>query len=655
MWSREMTPVSTSRRRIRTVQWSLAGSVFLAALVWAAVAVLATFAGASLTGRIIDFTPATLRWLRNIAIALGAGALIATLWRGRFAASRERVALWIEEKIPQLQYALVTAAGLPLADENRFLEAEVERIDTRPVLRRAVAHALLWPLAALVAVSAVLLLASAHGEVAALVAPAGWNVSVDKPAAANRLIHLSARVTAPAYSREPARTLIEPTNIAALVGSEIAVSGNGDASGIVGIMGIDSLRAAEDGRNWILKTIMPARPVVLRLVDRSYRRLLVLEPRQDSIPRVILAAPTRDTTYRVARGRLPIEARMSDDVGLASGYFDFLISIGSGESFTTRTATLRHTDFRNAKGGTIRSVILLDTMKLTPGTVLHLRAIAADNNTLSGPGRGISETRTIRVARADEYDSVSITPAKPLPIDTALISQRMLIMRTESLVVRKPHLERPVFEDRSTVLSQAQEVIRQRVERVIQDLESDGSGARFRTAVSDLLRGASSEMWDARGLLGIAEPNEALPAMRRALVLLQKAREAHRIYLRGLIRQEVVNIERVRMQGTDTAHASSRLPRPPTPDTLASLARRIHYAVRLIGPSRAAAVDSLTFIRVDALTTAPQLAATLSDVIDAIRAGRNPSAALVRARRVTGGGRMARQSLSGWLGGAERP
>ncbi len=55
-------------------------------------------------------------------------------------------------------------------------------------------------------------------------------------------------------------------------------------------------------------------------------------------------------------------------------------------------------------------------------------------------------------------------------------------------------------------------------------------------------------------------------------------------------------------------------------------------------------------LRVDALASAPTLAASLADAIDALRAGRNATEALLRVRRTLFGEPRALDSLPKWSG-----
>ena len=75
--------------------------------------------------------------LATVLAALWAAALV--LWRGRASRSVERVALWIEERAPELRYALVTAIDDRLAplEQNRALHAAAERTDIDELVRHA--------------------------------------------------------------------------------------------------------------------------------------------------------------------------------------------------------------------------------------------------------------------------------------------------------------------------------------------------------------------------------------------------------------------------------------------------------------------------------------------------------------------------------------
>jgi hypothetical protein len=449
---------------------------------------------------------------------------------------------------------------------------------------------------------------------------------------ANRLASIRARVVPPAYARQPATTIDQPSNVAALIGSGVTVSGVGPAAGVRAAVGKDSLDASPSDGRWAVGLRMPKEPAVLTLLDRTYRRLVVLEPRADSAPTVQLRLPANDTTYQtVPKGKLALEAGAADDIGLAYGYVEYMLSTGSQESFDTKLSLGPQHAFGNARSTTLRDVIDLDTMKLAPGSVLHIRAIALDFNDVTGPGKGISETRTLRIA--EPIDSTSINAAPPLPIDSMWISQRLLNMRTDTLIRSKRKLGREDFVHRSSGFSNAQEDIRKRALAVVALLEDDGVGGAFQTEASTKLREAAELMYTARVHLAVAEPDSAMPYMKKILKILDELRMAHRYYLRGILKPVAVNIERVRLQGKEPAKAGPRKPRDELNDPHAALARRIDAATALLRSAPPAALDSLVYIRVTALTAAPEVARALQGAIARLQRGASADSALAGTRR----------------------
>jgi hypothetical protein len=113
----------------------------------------------------------------------------------------------------------------------------------------------------------------------------------------------------------------------------------------------------------------------------------------------------------------------------------------------------------------------------------------------------------------------------------------------------------------------------------------------------------------------------------------------------------VVDLAKVRLSGKiDSAAAAPRSPIPPLDDATARRAIRFDSALRLLPSAPAAAVDSLLMLRLDALERMPALASALGQAIDALRAGRDATAALARARRVADGAPTALDSVPLWGG-----
>jgi len=628
--------MTTALELVRRARRRLAAVVALSALLWGVSAALAVVAAAALVRLVVPLPAAVYAalWpLAGLAALASAGVVV---WRGRGVRSLEGVALWIEERQPELRYALVTAIdpGIGPADVHAALHREAARADVSGLVGRAVRRALGRALGAVVVLAVVVFLLEPQG----LLRAAGEElvrraVPEAEAALASRLVHLTARVVPPSYSRLPEAELEEPEGVSALVGSRITFAGSGPADGVVAVVEGDTLAATARSRSqWGIDVTMPAVPTVVAFHDREYRRLVVLEPRADSVPVVRLRLPARDTTYQtVPRGRLVVEAELTDDLGLDYGVVEYMVTRGGQESFETKLSYGARVVFGNARRAVLREAIDLDTMGLGPGTVLHIRVVAFDGNDVTGPGKGVSETRTLRIAEPE--DSVSINPAPPLPIDSMWMSQRRLNMKTDTLIRDKPRLDVKTFVHTSSAYGNAQEEIRQRAIAVIGLLEDDGVGGSFETQVSRLLREAVDLMYEARVLLGIAKPDSAMPYMVRVLEILDEIRLANRYYLRGVVRPEAVNVERVRLTGEDPAGKEVREPRRVLEDVRERLAERIERAAALARSEPAAAADSLVYVRVAALVEAPGVAEALEGAIEQLRRGVAADSALARVRR----------------------
>jgi hypothetical protein len=308
---------------------------------------------------------------------------------------------------------------------------------------------------------------------------------------------------------------------------------------------------------------------------------------------------------------------------------------------------------------------------------VHLRAVARDANPTSSVA-GSSETRTLRVYRAGESDSVAVEAAPPPEVGKSELSQRMLIMLTEKLVGQLRGLSRAAVATEAGSIGREQGRLRKRVGEIIftrltgeepdqgdteiagpdtlspaeallrAASEATGGGAEHPleeeeggpvVAVNRPLLEAFNAMWEAERRLGVAEPREALPHMRAALAAIQKARAAERLYLRGRPPKIVLDIGRIRLSGKrEGIDPAARGPRSSAVAALLARQERFHTALALLGgDSASAAVDSLMLLRVDALVDQPALSAALATAIDDLRAGRDATATLQSARRALAG------------------
>jgi hypothetical protein len=675
----------TARERVASARRTLGAGIGARAMLWATAAGAALLAAAGTFDWLLG-APRAVRMLAiPAAIVLALGAAIYALWRGRRVRSLPAVALWLEERVPELRYALVTALDAPRASPD--LERDIAAVRWMPVIRRALGHALLPPFVVLAAAAA-LLIALPAGVRARISAPRAGD-SLLRPAVApaalrNRLTPLTGEVLPPSYTGERNIIIDEPSSIDALVGGRIVFRGRGTSNGITATLhgaAVASALLRDSADLWRLDIVVPAKPAALELHDRSYSRTVIIAPRPDSLPVVTLAAPARDTVIRTPRGALSLNAGATDDFGLDAGWFEYIVSSGEGETFTFKSGVIHRVSAGGARSANLSAVLNLDSLRLKPGDLVHVRAVARDRNNVTGPGLGISETRTIRIPRPSEYDSLAVEGAPPPDVDSSQLSQRMLIMLAEKLQARRAKLARADVVKESQSIGSDEARLRQHIGEVVfarlggsqqtEDAGGNNSPAHMTpeqllaaanaatqasagatdfegdetpvVAVNRPLLEAYNAMWDASRSLEVGEPGAALPPMRAALAAIQRARNAERLYLRGKAPVVIVDIAKVRLAGKrDDAGSSSRIARAALDSSSERRAERFDAAVSALASNPAAAIDSLLALRVDALESAPDLAGALAPAIDSLRSGHDATIALVRARRIAAGVSVAR-------------
>lgn len=615
-----------------------------------------------------------------IAVAVGVGFRAWRQARGS-GFTVGAVALWIEERIPSLNYRLVTAVDVRVP----ALERAIVGVDWTPVTREAARRALLLPgTAALIAVMVLM--------TAGRVAPAVSRLAADVTSAlraSSGAFEVTVRVTPPAYTGRAPETLRNPSVIRVLVGSTVSVAVPGRDSAIVR----SGSRALAAGVPFPVADA----PMALEVRSGGDSRLMTIDPVPDSVPVVQLQLPARDTVLEAAAGTFSLGATVRDDLGLRRAQFEYIVSSGSGESFTFASGVLGAVDLGGAASGRIASRLALADLDLEPGAFVHVRAVALDRRGDTASARGVSETRTIRVARTGEFDSVSVEAAPPAEADKAILSQRMLINLAEALVRRKPDLDRGVFTDESRAIGRDQARLRRQVSDIVfarlgdnptgEHFHGDGhqhEGPELRgpltpdellaaaeraaaatagqtldfhgdetpiVAVNRPLLEAYNFMWEAGRELEQGAPERALPSMYRALEAIQRARAAERLYLRGRPPRAVVDVDRVRLQGREQGTPAAREPRSPDTGVARAALARFARVVTLVATDPGAAADSLLLLRIDLLGVLPPGAANgAAEAADALRSGRDATAGLVTLRRALGPPLVVSDSVARWSG-----
>jgi hypothetical protein len=463
----------------------------------------------------------------------------------------------------------------------------------------------------------------------------------------NRLVPLTGMLTPPSYAQRRAESLDDPSTISGLQGSRVTLAGKGAPDGIRISLGDVAVPVTAGGKGWASSFMMSdSLPAALRLVDRQYSRLIVVNPTVDQAPSARLMIPVRDTTLRVVGGTLHLATELADDIGLATAEYEFIVSnMGEGDNTEARVGVLGKRAFDGTSGSFTLDVPYA-SLGLKEGDLLSVRAVVTDNNTLYGPGKGYSETRSVRIARKGEYDSLSVTAAPP-SADTAMMTLRMLIIATEGLEKQRPTMDKERFVDSATALGGKAEGVRQKIQRIISEQTGNGE-----VAANPLLVEALAAMWEATRALAIADTRSAIPQMWIAYKALEKLRNEKRYYLRGRLPQVVVNIDRVRLTGTDTGTATPIA----TERTLAGtdierLRGQYTEAVRALKADPGHAVELFTLLRVATLRSRPAVAASLGDAVAAVQRGADATLPLLRVRQaLDGSGAGAIDSLPVWAG-----
>ena len=630
------------------------------------------------------------------AVALAMASLVALAvgatqwWRSAARAlSIERAALWLEEQAPSLRFALVSAVGDDVSPHARSaLIGAVRGVPWEAAARQAFWRTLRIP--------AVVALA---GLVAARVVPAGVGAaraSLDRARASRAaatspvlLGRITLALQPPPYTALAAVRAEDPALVRAYPGSRATLMGSGPVAATHATIDSAVLAVDTSSNGWRATfTTGEARALVRLHRDGGDTKLLALEPMVDSAPRVALRSPARDTILRLPHGTIPLAADVEDDLGLAAASFEYIVSSGEGERFTFKSGSLGTLPAGSGRRAALRAALTLDALQLAPGDVVHVRAVARDRNNVSGPGVGSSETRTIRIARTDEYDSVAVDQAPPPDVDKSVLSQRMLINMTEALLRRARTIAPAELSAESRRIGRDQGRLRKQVSDIIFARLGDGGDGHDHDEPDPLTDGpltpeallkaaekateisgaptdfegdetpvvainrpmleAFNAMWEAGRALDGAEPKRALPPMYRALAAIQRARAAERLYLRGAPPRVIVDLARVRMQGKDKGNPNTRQPRAALDPLRGAVLQRFANALGVLEHVPAAGVDSLIVLRLAVAERRPIAAGALERAITEIRASRDATAALLAARRALDDDFVAADSLGRW-------
>ncbi|HYH80611.1 MAG TPA: hypothetical protein VEX86_12480 [Longimicrobium sp.] len=486
-----LPPVERIVARVRKIwRWSvLLRALVIGPALLAASAVL--LVGADLLVPMRAVLREVLRWL---PLALAGGVFATAAWRIVRPPAARRFALLAEERIPELDNRLITAFDVALGDPEsrvaRAFVADAERRLAEADVRGVAPLGLGLPLVVLIVAWSMALAFSIAFPTAAREAWRRWAAPMDSYEGRWREVRAATlpavptppmpvfdemrwRVTPPAYAGLAPADGRGDEPLQALAGSRVrlrsAFFGRWDAVRATRIGG-GALPVRREGGEWVAEWIQSPgeRGISLEAVARGEvvsRRVVPAIVLPDRAPDVQLTAPEADLVLAAPRGRIAVRATASDDYGVGAFVLSWSRTRGSGETFEYTDGTWPFTSLRRAeKTAAGERVLDLDAMQLQPGDVIHLRAVATDRNTVTGPGESVSRTRMIRIARPEEMDQVNTDVGFPmeLPKDP-LLSQRMVLIRTQRLHAERGRVAGGELASRAAVISSDQGRLRERV------------------------------------------------------------------------------------------------------------------------------------------------------------------------------------------------
>ncbi|HEX8243587.1 MAG TPA: hypothetical protein VF541_08830, partial [Longimicrobium sp.] len=582
-----------------------------------------------------------LRWAPP---ALGAGTLAWAAWRIARPPAPRRFALLAEERIPELDNRLITAFDVAVGDPDslvaRAFVADAERRLAGVEANDVAPFRVFLPLVVLLTAWATAIALAAAFPTAAREAWGRWMHPRDayeqrwREVRANTLPGVPTppmpafdemrwRVTPPAYTGAGAADGRGDEPLQALAGSRVrlrsAFFDRWDAVRAFRIGG-GEVPVHRRGGEWTVEwTQSPGeRGVSLEALAHGEvvsRRVVPVTVTPDRAPDVQLTAPEADLVLASGHGRIPIRATAADDWGVGPFALSWSRTRGSGETFQYVEGTWPFASLRRAgKTASGELVLDLDAMRLEPGDVIHVRAVATDRNDVTGPGESVSRTRMIRIARPEEMDRVNTEVGFPMEMPKdPLLSQRMLVIRTERLRAQRGRIPDAEFRAKAAEIAEDQERLRERVGEQIftrqtsamQDLGVErgfteeggaahhdegqpaapppaqaGQGANGQSFSEQVLAAASAAtgqgtadevahkhdadpildvnrtllnlynlMWAAERELNQGSPDAALPHEYQALRVIDELRKAERIFPSGNVRVDPVNVDSARGQG----------------------------------------------------------------------------------------------------------
>ncbi|MBC8235293.1 hypothetical protein H8E77_37585 [bacterium] len=244
---------------------------------------------------------------------------------------------------------------------------------------------------------------------------------------------------------------------------------------------------------------------------------------QDEAPNVVITKPGRDIkATKVEEVDVVVEA--TDDFGVSSVDLKYSVGIGKG---TSAPMELSHPNGDSKKiSGT--HTFFLEEMNIEPGDVITYHAEALDNNTRSGPSKGVSEIYFIEIRpfkeRFEEVNAQSSSSSPTSDLLSGLIAeQKRIIRETWKLNNSRPSPVTNTYEFDVKKQGDAQTKLRDKLQKVIGEISSFMRTGVIEPEALNNFENAADEMDNASDELFAIKTSVALPHQQKALEYLNKA------------------------------------------------------------------------------------------------------------------------------------
>jgi hypothetical protein len=385
-------------------------------------------------------------------------------------------------------------------------------------------------------------------------------------------LRVSATVQPPAYTGLKSATTIDPQQLTAVEGSDLALTVDSSAAAVtVDHDGVTSALARTSDGHFAYRTRLTTTGFLMVTTGGGDRRLMPVVVSPDGLPAVRLTAPGRDLVYAGGNAQITFNAHATDDYGVRSLSLHYTKVSGSGEQFSFKEGEIPlKIAVANARDWSGAASATLETLDLKDGDMLVYRAVASDARPSGGTAS--SDAFFIEVSKlgAAAADGFTVQEEET----RYALSQQMLIVKTERLNKVRASMPAADLAEASRNLAVEQRMIRSEFvfmlggevedEEVEAQQSTDLQEGRLQNRGQRDLRIATVAMSQAEKLLTAANPAEALVQERAAVTALQRAFARDRYILRAMATRSQLDTTR-RLTGNlegaaDWHRASPALP-----------------------------------------------------------------------------------------------